>query len=100
MIIISSLKRRTHIKRRKAGLPPIDDPNDIPDPKEQEDYVSVLTEKEQARLTYQQEKFAQSQVSPPDSPIVHTALPNAPSCSTQRKIHINLNQLRAGSLML
>ena len=62
MIIISSLKRRTHIKRRKAGLPPIDDPNDIPDPKEQEDYVSVLTEKEQARLTYQQEKFAQSQV--------------------------------------
>jgi hypothetical protein len=67
MIIISSLKRRTHIKRRRAGLAPIEDPNDIPDPKEQEDYVSVLTEKEQARLTYQQEKFAQSQVGLPIS---------------------------------
>ena len=70
MIIISSLKRRTHLKRKKAGLAPIEDPNDIPDPKEQEDYVSVLTEKEQARLIYQQEKFAQSQASCPlGSPI-------------------------------
>lgn len=63
MVIISKLKRRTHLKRKKLGLPPIEDPNDIPDPRDQEDYVSVLTEKEQAQLLYQQEKFAQSQVS-------------------------------------
>jgi hypothetical protein len=41
MSVIWTLKRRTERLRAKRGLPPIDDPNDIPDPTEAKDYVSV-----------------------------------------------------------
>jgi hypothetical protein len=41
MSVIWTLKRRTERLRQKRGLPPIEDPNDIPDPKEAKDYVSV-----------------------------------------------------------
>ena len=74
--MIWTLKRRTERLRDKQGLPPIEDPNDIPDPAEAKDYVSVsyctilkaqadiqvLTERDQERLRVQQEKFAASQV--------------------------------------
>jgi hypothetical protein len=63
MSIIWTLRQKTHRLRKKQGLPPIEDPNDIEDPKDQEEYVSVLTEKERAKLKYQQEMFAKSQVS-------------------------------------
>lgn len=39
--MIWTLKRRTERLRDKQGLPPIEDPNDIPDPAEAKDYVSV-----------------------------------------------------------
>lgn len=79
MSVIWTLKKRTERLRKKRGLPPIEDPNDIPDPQEAKDYVSVgfshlartkgtltdqvLTEKDQERLRYQQEMFSKSQVS-------------------------------------
>ena len=80
MWVIWRLKRATTVRRRKQGLPPIPDPNDIPDPQEQTDYISVrfalfpfmspadvgqvLSDEEQHRLIDQQEKFAKSQVRP------------------------------------
>jgi hypothetical protein len=64
MSIIWTLRKRLQRKRRKAGLPPLEDPNDIEDPKEQDEYESVLSEKERGQLKYQQEMFAKSQVSP------------------------------------
>jgi hypothetical protein len=78
MYVIWRLKRKVTTRRKKQGMTPIEDPNDIPDPKEAADYVSVswqsrstcarltiqvLTEKEQEQLHDQQEKFAKSQVS-------------------------------------
>jgi hypothetical protein len=41
MSIIWTLKRRTERLRNKRGLPPHEDPNDIPDPVQAKDYVSV-----------------------------------------------------------
>jgi hypothetical protein len=35
------LKKRAERLRKKQDLPPIEDPNDIPDPAEVKDYVSV-----------------------------------------------------------
>lgn len=63
MSIIWTLRQRLHRLRKKQGLPPVADLNDIEDPKEQDDYVSVLSDKERASLKYQQEMFAKSQVS-------------------------------------
>ena len=63
MSVIWTLRERVHRLRKKQGLPPVPDPNDLEDPDEQEDYVSVLSEKDRARLKYQQETFAKSQVS-------------------------------------
>lgn len=63
MVIIWRLKRKVTTRRKEQGLEPIPDPNDIPDPAEQKDYVSVLSEYEQARLLFEQEGFAKSQVS-------------------------------------
>ena len=35
------LRVETHKRRQAQGLPPIQDPNDLPDPKEAKDYISV-----------------------------------------------------------
>lgn len=63
MVIIAKLKRKTRRLRQQRGLPPIEDENDLPDPRDQADYVAVLSDEEQNQLRYQQERFAQSQVS-------------------------------------
>ena len=70
MSIIWTLRQRTHRLRKKAGLPPIADPNDLEDPKDQEDYLSVLSEKDKAQLKYQQEMFSKSQVRPNPLPCI------------------------------
>jgi len=70
------LKRLTTKLRNERGLPPIADPNDLPDPKDQADYISVLTEKQQEQLRYQQEKFGNSQTwYRPHATATHTAFP-------------------------
>lgn len=76
MVVISRMKRKIVTRRKAQGLPPIEDPNDIPDPREHAEYVSVglsrfvkirakskvLTADEQRQLLLHQEKFAESQV--------------------------------------
>jgi len=54
-------KRRIAHRRRKAGLPELYDPDDLPDPVYDANYVHVLTEEEQMDLHYQQHKFMESQ---------------------------------------
>ncbi|KAK7695911.1 hypothetical protein QCA50_000550 [Cerrena zonata] len=54
-------KRKLRMLRQKAGLPELYDPDDLPDPIYDENYVHVLTDEDQADLHYQQHKFAQSQ---------------------------------------
>nr|XP_018260564.1 uncharacterized protein I303_07489 [Kwoniella dejecticola CBS 10117]OBR82722.1 hypothetical protein I303_07489 [Kwoniella dejecticola CBS 10117] len=61
MSVIWTLKNRDSRLRKKQGLPPIEDENDLPDPDLIKDYVFVLSEKDQKNLRYQQEKFATSQ---------------------------------------
>ncbi|WVW86585.1 hypothetical protein I302_108635 [Kwoniella bestiolae CBS 10118] len=61
MSVIWTLKNRDSRLRKKQGLPPIEDENDLPDPELIKDYVFVLSEKDQKNLRYQQEKFAVSQ---------------------------------------
>ncbi|WRT69393.1 uncharacterized protein IL334_006377 [Kwoniella shivajii] len=61
MSVIWTLKIRDKNLRKKQGLPPIEDSNDLPDPELIKDYVFVLSEKDQKNLRYQQEKFAISQ---------------------------------------
>ena len=63
MYIIWKLRRRIVKQRAEQGFDPVEDPNDIPDPKDVAEYVSVLNEKEQQQLIHQQAKFAVSQVS-------------------------------------
>ncbi|KAL7421280.1 hypothetical protein Q5752_004165 [Cryptotrichosporon argae] len=76
MSIIHTLKMKTIRLRKQRGLPPIDDPNDLPDPILLADYVSVLSEKEQETLRYQQEKFAKSQTwYRPHATATHRAFP-------------------------
>ena len=76
MFIIWKLQRLTKKLRAERGLPPIDDPNDIPDPSDAQDYVSVLSEKQQAQLRHQQEQFAKSQTwYRPHATATHTAFP-------------------------
>ncbi|WVQ96361.1 hypothetical protein IAU59_003466 [Kwoniella sp. CBS 9459] len=58
---IWTLRERSRRLRKKRGLPPIEDPNDLPDPELIKDYVEVLSEKDRKELRYQQEKFAISQ---------------------------------------
>lgn len=41
MVIIWRRKRLITRLRKQRGLPPIEDPNDLPDPKEAANYVSV-----------------------------------------------------------
>ncbi|KAF9268077.1 hypothetical protein L218DRAFT_994842 [Marasmius fiardii PR-910] len=54
-------KRRTKRLRSKAGLPQLYDPDDLPDPAYDPNYVHVLTEKEEKDLHRQQIKFQYSQ---------------------------------------
>ncbi|THH07076.1 hypothetical protein EW146_g9425 [Bondarzewia mesenterica] len=54
-------KRRTRILRKQTGLPELYDPDDLPDPMYDENFVHVLKEHEQADLHYQQRKFMRSQ---------------------------------------
>ncbi len=85
--MIWRLKRASVKLREKRGLPPIDSPDDLPDPSLDPEYVpvrfssilqldiarltandaQVLTEKQQEQLRHQQEKFMASQVSLMDS---------------------------------
>ncbi|EGO02180.1 hypothetical protein SERLA73DRAFT_86408 [Serpula lacrymans var. lacrymans S7.3] len=58
---IWNYKRKTRILREKAGLPQLYDPDDLPDPIYDPNYVHVLTEKQQQDLHYQQERFRESQ---------------------------------------
>ncbi|KAG7096845.1 hypothetical protein E1B28_004253 [Marasmius oreades] len=50
-------KRRTKRLRAKAGLPQLYDPDDLPDPAYDPNYVHVLTEEEEKDLHRQQVKF-------------------------------------------
>ncbi|EPT03734.1 hypothetical protein FOMPIDRAFT_1158598 [Fomitopsis schrenkii] len=61
MFKIWHYKRKTEKLRRAAGLPDLYDPNDLPDPQYDANYVPVLTDEEQIDLHYQQHKFMQSQ---------------------------------------
>ncbi|KAI0719613.1 golgi-body localization protein domain-containing protein [Cerioporus squamosus] len=54
-------KRKIAKLRQKVGLPELYDPDDLPDPVYDPNYVQVLTEKEQIDLHYQQHQFAKSQ---------------------------------------
>ncbi|TFY59690.1 hypothetical protein EVJ58_g5638 [Rhodofomes roseus] len=54
-------KRKTEKLRCAAGLPELYDPNDLPDPHYDANFVPVLTEEEQVDLHYQQHKFMLSQ---------------------------------------
>ncbi|KAI0750742.1 golgi-body localization protein domain-containing protein [Daedaleopsis nitida] len=54
-------KRKIAELRAKAGLPELYDPDDLPDPVYDPNYVQVLTEKEQIDLHYQQHQFMKSQ---------------------------------------
>lgn len=65
MITIWRLKRLSRRLREKRGLPPIskEDEDDQLDPENDPNFVPVLSEKQQAQLRYQQEKFKASQVS-------------------------------------
>lgn len=47
-------KRRTRQLRQKAGLPQLYDVDDLPDPVYDENYVHVLSEREQADLHYRE----------------------------------------------
>ncbi|KAK8849411.1 hypothetical protein IAR55_004743 [Kwoniella newhampshirensis] len=76
MSVIWTLKSRSARRRKQRGLPPIEDENDLPDPALIKDYVHVLTDEEQERLRYQQEKFAQSQTwYRPHANATHRAFP-------------------------
>jgi len=76
MYVIWRLQRKVTTRRKAKGLEPIPDPNDIPDPAKQKDYVSVLSEYEQAHLQYQQEEFAKSQTwYKPHATATHKAFP-------------------------
>ena len=41
MAVIWQRQRLITTRRNERGLPPIEDPNDLPDPKEAADYISV-----------------------------------------------------------
>ncbi|KAJ8086745.1 hypothetical protein PM082_005568 [Marasmius tenuissimus] len=54
-------KRLTRNLRKKAGLPQLYDPDDLPDPAYDPNYVHVLTDEQQKDLHRQQRKFQYSQ---------------------------------------
>lgn len=76
MSIIHTLKMKDRRLRKKAGLPPIDDPDDLPDPRTIPGFQQVLSEKDQDQLRYQQDKFAKSQTwYRPHANATHRAFP-------------------------
>ncbi|KAK6909033.1 hypothetical protein I203_103043 [Kwoniella mangroviensis CBS 8507] len=76
MSVIWTLKNRDSRLRKKRGLAPIEDENDLPDPELIKDFVFVLSEKDQNNLKYQQEKFAISQTwYRPHATATHKAFP-------------------------
>lgn len=67
---------KTRRLRKKQGLPPIEDEDDLPDPLTIPGYKPVLSEKDQNQLRYQQEKFSQSQTwYRPHATATHRAFP-------------------------
>jgi hypothetical protein len=54
-------KRLTHKLRKKAGLPYLDNEDDLPDPAYDPNYIHVLSDEQQDDLHYQQQKFMASQ---------------------------------------
>ncbi|KAK0498658.1 hypothetical protein EDD18DRAFT_1158598 [Armillaria luteobubalina] len=69
-------KRRSRKLRREAGLPPLFDEDDLPDPAYDPNYVHVLTEKEQDDLHRQQLKFKHHQTwYRPHGTATHRAFP-------------------------
>jgi len=57
MAIIYYFKLRTRKLRKKAGLPELYDKDDLPDPMFDQNYVHVLTDKQQYEL-HHRESFA------------------------------------------
>ncbi|KAK4690078.1 hypothetical protein P7C73_g67, partial [Tremellales sp. Uapishka_1] len=74
--IIWKLKRLSTKLRAERDLPPIEDPDDMPDPAFDKDFVQVLSDKQQEQLHYQQEKYARSQTwYKPHATATHRAFP-------------------------
>lgn len=61
MSVIWTLRKRFERRCKAQGLPPIEDPDDMPDPSTIPGYENVLTEAEHNKLVDQQTKFAKSQ---------------------------------------
>jgi len=69
-------KRLTRKLRTRAGLPPLIDEDDLPNPQYDPNYVHVLTDKQQAELHYQQVQFKTSQTwYRPHGTATHRAFP-------------------------
>lgn len=60
--IIWMSRKKIEKRRKKQGLPPIENYDDLPDPETIPGYVNVLTTEEQKKLRHNQEKFSESQV--------------------------------------
>lgn len=61
--VIWQYRKKIEKRRKKQGLEPIENYDDLPDPDHIPGYVNVLSSEEQKRLRYNQEKFSESQVS-------------------------------------
>ncbi|CAK9781702.1 hypothetical protein CC85DRAFT_324772 [Cutaneotrichosporon oleaginosum] len=76
MSVIWTLRKRFQRRCKKRGLPPLEDPDDLPDPATLPGYEDVLTEAEHDRLVDQQTKFAKSQTwYRPHATATHRAFP-------------------------
>lgn len=76
MSVIWTLRKRFQRRCKKRGLPPIEDPDDLPDPTTLPGYENVLTEEEHSKLVDQQTKFAKSQTwYRPHATATHRAFP-------------------------
>ncbi|GMK55853.1 hypothetical protein CspeluHIS016_0209090 [Cutaneotrichosporon spelunceum] len=76
MSVIWTLRKRFHRRCKKLGLPPLEDPDDLPDPSTLPGYEDVLTNVEHDRLVYQQTKFTKSQTwYRPHATATHRAFP-------------------------
>ncbi|BEI84861.1 hypothetical protein CcaverHIS002_0502620 [Cutaneotrichosporon cavernicola] len=76
MSVIWTLRKRFQRRCKKLGLPPVQDPDDLPDPTTLPGYENVLTKEEHDRLVDQQTKFAKSQTwYRPHATATHRAFP-------------------------
>lgn len=76
MSVIWTLRKRFERQCKAKGLPPLEDPDDLPDPATIPGYDCVLTDAEHDKLVYQQEKFAKSQTwYRPHANATHRAFP-------------------------